>query len=69
MYWVQIWLSRHLPSGVRTSAEIQLNPPPPAFRSTLHKADEGNPTVLKARFAQTTSDSVELMEIDVCFLL
>ena len=42
---------------------------PPAFWSNDQIAEEGSPTVRNAMFAQTTSASVELILIDVCFLL
>ena len=41
----------------------------PAFWSKDQIAEEGSPTVRNAMLAQATSASVELMLIDVCFLL
>ena len=43
--------------------------PPPAFRSTLQSADEGSPNERSETFAQTTSASVLLSAVLVCFLL
>ena len=42
---------------------------PPAFCSTLHSAEEGRPSARSATVAHTTSASVELTAIDICFLL
>ena len=42
---------------------------PPTFCSTLLSAEEGRPSARSATLAHTTSASVELTTIDVCFLM